>query len=133
MTGTGSNPAVAAQRPTLVTALALITLLSGLVNIAWGIVSLGTIVGLLCAPITVSPIVLGAFEVGYAAKLLGPADRKGSPARGIAVFEIGCLIFGNVFSPIVGILALIFYHDPAVDAYFAGASAPVAPSEPAGL
>ncbi|MBK8653219.1 MAG: hypothetical protein IPN20_04850, partial [Haliscomenobacter sp.] len=62
------------QKPGLITAIALMTLVSGIINLFWGFVAsataLGTIVGVICLPITILPTILGVFEIIYAAKLL---------------------------------------------------------------
>jgi len=118
MESTQERVARSPQRPALVTATGIITALSGLVNITWGIVFLTSLVGLLCAPVTILPIVLGAFELGQAARLLTPTAKPATPARALAVFELLCIVFGNVFSAIVGVLALIFYTDAEVRRYF---------------
>jgi hypothetical protein len=62
------------------------------------------------------------------------------PSTAIAIMEILCVVTGNVFSMIVGILVLIFYNDPQVKDFFARLngmpvsvppSAPVPPAPPA--
>ena len=112
------------KRPTLVSVIAWTTLSSGIVNVIWGVVALSNFIGFLCAPITVLPVVLGAFEIVYAAKLLGSPAQPPRPSTNIAVFEIACVIFGNIFSMVVGILSLVFYNDVLVKGYFAGLNTP---------
>jgi hypothetical protein len=111
------------QKPGLVTAIAVMTLVSGIVNLFWGFVAsataLGTLVGVVCLPITILPTILGVFEIIYAAKLLSTQPEAVKPSQPIAVFEILMLFYFNVFSLIVGILALIFYNDVTVKGYFA--------------
>jgi hypothetical protein len=49
------------------------------------------------------------------------------------MLEILCVLTGNVFSMIVGILSLVFYNDPQVKEYFSslnGIPYPVAPEAP---
>ena len=129
------------QRPGLVTAIALMTLISGIVNLFWGFIAsataLGTIVGVICLPITILPTILGVFEIIYAAKLLSAQPQPVQPSTSLAVFQILTIIMGNVFSLIVGILNLVFYNDLAVKEYFARinampvqAPAPVTPPMP---
>ncbi|PIW20121.1 MAG: hypothetical protein COW33_03305 [Anaerolineae bacterium CG17_big_fil_post_rev_8_21_14_2_50_57_27] len=113
------------QKPGMVQAIAIMTLVNGILNILYSLsltggIVLGTIgVGLLCAPITILPAVLGIFEILYATKILPNPPQPVQPSQTIAILEIVCIIFGNVISVVVGILTLVFYNDPAVRAYFA--------------
>lgn len=127
------------QKPTLVNVIAWMTLASGIVNLFWGLgltltVVLGTIgFGLICAPLTILPTVLGIFEVIYAVKLLSNPSQAVQPSNTIAVLEIVCILAGNLFSVVVGILALVFYNDLTVREYFArinGTAWPVVPVAP---
>jgi hypothetical protein len=127
------------EKPSLVNVIAWTTLASGIVNLGWGLVvsatALLTIVGICCTPLTILPAILGIFEIIYAAKLLSVPPQPVRPAINLAVLEIVCVLTGNVFSMIVGIISLIFYNDPAVKNYFSrlngdvtpGAVPPVAP------
>ena len=109
-------------KPGLVTAIALMTLTSGIVNLFWGFVAsataLGTIIGVICLPITILPTILGVFEIIYAAKLLSAQPQPTQPSTAIAIFEILTVLMFNVYSVIVGILVLIFYNDVTVKDYF---------------
>ena len=120
------------QKPGLVTAIAVMTLTSGVINLFWGFVAsataLGTIVGVICLPITILPTILGVFEIIYAAKLLSTQPEAVKPSQPIAIFEILMLFYFNVFSMIVGILTLIFYNDPSVKEYFARINGTVTPT-----
>jgi hypothetical protein len=111
------------QKPNLVTAIAVTTLVSGIVNLFWGLVAsmtaIGTIIGIVCLPLTILPAILGTFEIIYAAKMLSNPPQPLQPSNGIAIFEILCFLTGNVFSMIVGILSLVFYNDITVKKYFA--------------
>jgi len=128
------------QNPTLVNVIAWMTLASGIVNLFWGIIAsltaLATIVGIVCIPFTILPTILGVFEIIYAAKLLSNPPQQVLPSTNIAVLEIVTILVGNVFSMVVGILALVFYNDLVVKDYFArlnGMPAPVVPVEPASI
>lgn len=116
------NTSYSQQKPGLVTAIAVMTLTSGIINLFWGFVAsataLGTIVGVICLPITILPTILGIFEIIYAAKLMSAQPQPVMPSQSIAVFEIATVVMGNVFSMVVGILALIFYNDLTVKNYF---------------
>jgi hypothetical protein len=126
------------QKPTLVSVIAWMTLVSGIVNLFWGLAASGTalatIVGIVCIPLTILPTILGVFELIYAAKLFSEPPQVLKPSTNIAVFEIACVLTFNVFSMAVGILALVFYNDTVVKEYFArlnGLPTPVTPPEPA--
>jgi hypothetical protein len=125
------------EKPTLVQVIAWMTLASGIVNLFWGIIAsltaLATIVGIVCIPFTILPTILGVFEIIYAAKLLSNPAQPVPPFTNIAVLEIVTILVGNVFSMVVGILALVFYNDLVVKDYFArlnGMPAPVTPAVP---
>ena len=119
-------------KPTLVNVIAWMTLASGIVNLFWGIAAsaamLATVIGVICVPITILPTVLGIFEIIYAAKLMSNPPQQVQPSTNIAILEIVCILVGNIFAVVVGILALVFYNDLVVKDYFArlnGTSAPV--------
>jgi hypothetical protein len=121
-------------KPTYVNVIAWMTLASGIVNLFWGLgltltIVLGTIgFGLVCAPLTILPTILGIFEVIYAAKLLSNPPQAVQPSTTIAILEIVCILAGNLFSVVVGILALIFYNDVTVKDYFARLNGTVPPA-----
>lgn len=110
-------------RPTLVNVIGWMTLASGIVNLFWGIglalIVLLTIVGIVCVPFAILPTILGVFEIIFAAKLLSNPPQPVQPSVNIAILEILTVFLGNVFSMVVGILALVFYNDLAVKDYFA--------------
>jgi|GEM_PF-733999 len=111
------------DKPGLVTALAVLTLISGMINIMAGLgaaIGMALSIVLLCiAPLGLLPILLGIFEILYAIKLLSSAPQPVRPNQTIAILEICCFLFGNLLSCIVGVVALVFYNDPAVKSYFA--------------
>jgi hypothetical protein len=111
------------QKPGKVQAIAIMTLINGVLNIMWGAgVSFGLIFGIItivCIPITILPAILGIFEIIYATKLLSNPPQPVQPSQVLAILEICCIIAGNAISLAVGILALVFYNEPEVKAYFA--------------
>jgi uncharacterized membrane protein len=114
------------QKPGLYTAIAAMTLASGIVNLFWGFIAsatvLSTVIGVICLPITVLPTILGVFEIIYAAKLLSNQPQPVHPSPAIAAFQISTLLYGNVFTAVVGLLNLIFFNDQSVKDYFARAN-----------
>ena len=119
------------SKPTLVNVIAWMTLASGIVNIIWGITAsiaaLHTFIGLICTPLTILPTALGIFEVIYAAKLFSIPPQVVKPSTTIAILEIVAVAAGNLFSVVVGILALVFYNDVTVQDYFARLNGTLAP------
>jgi hypothetical protein len=122
------------QKPTLVNVIAWMTLASGIVNLFWGLgVSLTVLVstigfGLICLPLTILPTILGIFEIIYAAKLLSTPPQAVRPSTNLAILEIVCILAGNIFSVVVGILALVFYNDLTVRDYFARLNGTLVPA-----
>jgi hypothetical protein len=130
------------QKPTLVNAIAWMTLASGIVNLFWGFALSGTalvtIIGIICVPLAILPSILGVFEIIYAAKLFSTPPQVVKPSTNIAVFEITSILAFNVFSMAVGILSLVFYNDTVVKDYFSRLNGTLPPEpftspEPASL
>ncbi len=113
------------EKPGMVTAIGVLTLINGILNIlaSFGLtvsIVLGTLgIGLLCAPVTILPGVLGVFEILYAVKIMANPPQPVKFNQTIAILEICCILYGNVISMVVGILALVFYNDMTVKRYFA--------------
>jgi hypothetical protein len=122
------------QKPSLVNVIAWMTLASGIVNLFWGIglalTVMVTIIGIVCVPFAILPTVLGVFEIIYAAKLLSNPPQPVQPSTNIAILEIVCILAGNIFSVVVGILALVFYNDLTVRDYFTRLNGSVPPEAP---
>jgi len=130
------------QKPTLVSVIAWMTLVSGIVNLFWGFALSGTalvtIIGIICIPLAILPTILGVFEIIYAAKLFSNPPQAVKPSTNIAVLEVASILALNLFSMVVGILALVFYNDTVVKDYFARLNGilppkPVTPPAPASL
>jgi hypothetical protein len=122
------DPAVPPQKPDRLTAIAVMTLVSGILNIFWSIglflaiaaIGVGTfLIGCICLPLGFYPLVLGILEIIYAVKLLrNPISPELKPAYILAVLEIIDTLFGNVIALITGVVALILYNDVAVRRHF---------------
>lgn len=133
------NTSHAGEKPGLYTTIAVMTLVSGIINLFWGFVAsasaLATVIGAICLPITILPTILGAFEIIYAAKLLSNQPQPIKPSPPLAAFQISMLLYGNIFSAVVGLLNLIFFKDQAVARYFENLNegrftpAPITPPE----
>jgi hypothetical protein len=119
---------VPSQKPDRLTTLAVMTLVSGIINLFWSAViflgvavfGIGTfLIGCICVPLGFYPLVLGILEILYAAKLLrNPVPSELKPAYHIAVMQLIDALFGNVIALIVGVTALILYNDPAIRRFF---------------
>jgi len=128
-----NTPFTTQQKPTLVNIIAWMTLASGVVNLFWGIAASGavlaTLIGVICIPITILPTIFGIFEIIYAAKLMSNPPQQIQPSTNIAILEIVCVLVGNLFAVVVGILVLVFYNDLTVKDYFARLNGILAPAE----
>ena len=113
------------EKPGMFNAISIMSLVNGIINVIYGLALTAGIVcstlgiGLLCAPLTILPTVLGIFEIIYAAKLLSNPPKPIQPSIVLGILEICCVLWGNLISPVVGILNLVFYNDDSVKAYFA--------------
>ncbi len=112
-------------KPGKVQAITIMMLVNGILNILAGLgltasIVLGTIgIGILCAPITILPAVLGVFEVISASRLLTDPVRPVKNLQTIAIFEIVAVVCGLGISAVVGILNLVFLSEPEVKNYLA--------------
>lgn len=113
------------EKPGKAQAIAIMTLVNGILNILWGIsVAFGFFIGafgtfgfaLCCLPISLYPIGVGIFEIISATKLLGNPPRK-FDVKTIAILEIVNIVVLAVPSLVVGILNLVFYNEPDVRTY----------------
>ena len=92
------------EKPGMVTGLFIATLISGILNVLLGLgltaaIVLGTIgLGIVCAPVTILPTVLGIFEILYAVKLMANPPQPVQPSQAIAILEICSILFGGVVS-----------------------------------
>jgi hypothetical protein len=133
------NPIPVLEKPSQVQTLGILTLISGIVNIVYTLTMIGVLIfnaiitlgigliGFLCLPIFLLPAALGVFEIIYGIKLMANPMKPVLPNKTIAILEI-CMIIGlQVFGPVVGILALVYYDDQKVKDFFSQLNAGHAP------
>ena len=137
----GPYPAVrtnGAYKPTKVTAIAVLALVDGVLNVlfaaGWffgisifGLSTLGC--GCLLLPLGLYPLVLGIMELVYAAQILPQDPRDVSPARWLGILQVLNVLLGQALSLVAGVLTLVFMDDPEVRAWFAQ-RAPWTPGAP---
>lgn len=103
-------------------AIVIMTLVDGVLNLLLGMALIGglatSVVGVLCLPLAAAPLALGVFEIIYAAQAFSGGTIAARPIQWLAILQVCNLLFGNVVSLIVGILALVFYNDADVKAHY---------------
>ena len=118
------SPSYGGPKPGKVTTIATLSLISGIVNIIWGavltiLVVIGSFgIGIICAPLTILPTVLGIFEILYATRLMADPPRPHPNAQVLAILEICGILYGNILSLVAGILALMYGNDSEVQDYY---------------
>jgi hypothetical protein len=130
------DPSAPSTRPSKLETVGIMMLISGIINILWslggaviilinltaiGVATFG--IGSLCFPILLFPLLqlsLGIFEIVYGTRLMSPAAEtvRYDRLQLITILEMVCIISGNIFSLVIGILNLIFLGEPAVQAYY---------------
>ena len=110
-------------KPSKVQIMAVLVLINGILNIVWGgilaLLGVFSIVGILCAPVLILPMVLGVFELIYALNLLAEPPKVKGSSQAIAILEICDIFFLNIFGVVVGVLSLIFINEEEIKLYFA--------------
>ena len=116
-----SEQSIVSTKPSRLQGIEIMMLVSGILNIIAGLGlvcgALASIVGVLCLPVVVLPLVLGVFEVVYASKLMNHQPVSVRDLRTIAIFEVATILYGNGITLVVGILNLIFLDDQNVRDY----------------
>jgi len=88
------------HKPSKVQAIAIMTLVNGILNVLWGLgVAGGLLWTVVCWPIGAYPIVLGVLEIVYASKLLSDNPGAIQPARYLAIMEICNVLLGLLRRP----------------------------------
>jgi hypothetical protein len=125
-------------KPGKIQLIAIFSLVNGIINILYGIILIigfltfgistlgfGLILGIVCCPLSIAPIVLGIFEILYASKLISNPPKPVQPGKTLAILDIVCIIFGNMLSLAAGIVMLVMYNDPEVLDWFDELNNPV--------
>jgi hypothetical protein len=128
--------ATAGTKPGKVQAVAIMTLIDGILNILialmWAVGIITGVVGtlglgfflLICCVVPIYTVVVGIFEIIFAAKLLPEPPKTNEFSKPVAIMQIVNVLSFNLLSVVTGILALVFANDPEVVAYFATVPAP---------
>jgi hypothetical protein len=113
------------RKPGKLQAIAVMTLVMGILNILCGVYWLfaGLMMFLVGIVFTIIPasylIVLGVLEIVTAAKLLANPVKLTQPPKYVAIMEIIAIVCCNAIALVIGILNLVFYNDEEVEQYFA--------------
>lgn len=113
------------EKPSQISTIGIMMLVSGILNVLAGLLLTGTVVigtfgfGLLCAPLTILPSVLGVFEIVIGSKLMSSTGHvRGQTVQLMTILEIVSVLWGNAISLVLGILGLVFYNSEEVRAYY---------------
>lgn len=110
-------------KPGKLQTVAIIWIVDGAMSIVWGaalaIGALASIIGIICLPIAVYPLVLGIVEVIYGVKLFGDPVKLTKPPIFVSIMEMVDIAFGDVLGLIAGIVTYALLNDEEVKAYFA--------------
>lgn len=119
------------ERPGKVQAIAIMTLIGGILaifgSLVWlayiGLVGVATIgVGLLCClwPGPYYGLVMGIMATIKGSQLLGKDAHRLRPPKGIAIMQILNIVNLDLPNCVMGILTLVFLNEPEVRRYFRG-------------
>jgi hypothetical protein len=122
------RPYAGPHKPGKVQAIAIMTLIDGILNVLYGLFLAG-FMGLLggigsggvlclCIPSGLFALTVGILEIVGGAQLLSTPPKVQGIPKYVAIMQILNITSGNVFSLVIGILALAFSGDPEVAAYF---------------
>ncbi len=103
-------------KPDKVQAIAIMSLVDGIVNVIYGIVLISTFC---LAPLGLYAIAVAVLGILYASKLMVQRPEPIQPNKTLAIMQIVNILSGNVISLVIGILSLVFYDDPEVRRYYA--------------
>jgi|GEM_PF-1132640 len=103
-------------KPGAVLTIAIMAIIDAVISGLSGIVWILTICG---APLGIYSIVVAVLAGIYAYKLLQEPPQPLQPNKTLAILQIVNIITGNIFSLVFGIVSLVLYNQPEVQAYFA--------------
>ncbi len=119
--------AMVAAKPGKVQAIAIMSLVSGILNCVGGLGWLvaGLFMFLIGVVFTIIPatylLIVGILDIVYASRLLGSGAALTRPARHLAILDIVSIIFFNLIPCVLGIVTLVFYGDEETQRFFASA------------
>jgi hypothetical protein len=118
------------NRPDNVNVIAIIMIVSGAINILWGIAGtimlLLTLIGVFCIPLGLIPIGIGIYEILQGINILN--NRPVKNVTLVGGLEIASVLWANILSLLAGILVLVIYNDEQVKAYLDGITIDIVPA-----
>jgi predicted Zn finger-like uncharacterized protein len=105
------------EKPSKVQALAIMTLIGGIIATLYSLGLMVTIYGL-CWPGTYYSMVLGIMAIIKGSQLLGDQAHKQQPPQGIAIMMIINIINCDPWNLAMGIINLVFLNDEEVKDFF---------------
>jgi len=113
-----------ASKPGKVQAIAIMSLVSGILNCVGGLGWLvaGLFMFLVGVIFTIIPatylLIVGVLDIIYASNLMGANAASVRPARHLAILDIVSIIFFNLIPCVLGIVNLVFYGDEETQRFF---------------
>ena len=117
-----------AAKPAKVQAIAIMSLVSGILNCVGGLgwLMAGLFMFLIGVVFTIIPaaylLVVGILDIVYASNLMGASTAPVRPARHLAILNIVSIIFLNLIPCALGIANLVFYGDEETQRFFGNRS-----------
>lgn len=116
------SPVAPPKQPGKVQAIAIMTLVGGVIGCIAGVGFLGVSPFLLCltVPFGAYSLTMGIMCVIKGSKLLGQNSFMEAPPKTTAIMQIVNIICGDITNLALGIVILVFLSDPEVAAYYRG-------------
>jgi hypothetical protein len=116
-----SMPIPAPVKPGKVQAIAIMTLIGGILAAIWAVIDfmLGFV---LCITflMAIYEVVLAVLAISKGAKLLGANAHLEAPPKATAIMQIINIVSFDVVNLVLGILILVFLSDRQVESYYQG-------------